>query len=201
MSLKSKKLLTLLSVIIFIIYLCLLVWIITFKCNLQSAFIDSYYYFKDKSVLERFFKYIIPFFFYSSELNSFEFTGANIEDFLNVLVFIPLGIYLSYFSKKEHFLKTLTIAFLLSLCFELFQLFSTIGSFASADLITNTLGAGLGVIAFKILYNENLSEKRLLCFNVITICLIIIFIPVLIVATVNTAKIFDLYISILLKTL
>lgn len=74
------------------------------------------------------------------------------EPVLNIVMLIPLGIYLRYYFKRG-FWTTLLIGFLLSLSFELIQLSALFGIyprpyrlFQVDDLINNTLGACVGYL-------------------------------------------------------
>ncbi|MEG0378374.1 MAG: VanZ family protein, partial [Eubacterium sp.] len=72
------------------------------------------------------------------------------EPFFNVLLLLPLGVYLRYYFKRSWF-QTVIIAFLFSLSFEFIQLSALFGIyprpyrlFQVDDLINNTLGALIG---------------------------------------------------------
>ena len=69
----------------------------------------------------------------------------------NVCVFVPLGIFLpKLFSKCQNPLLTILFSFELSLCVEIIQLITKVGSFDVDDIILNTLGGALGYITYKI---------------------------------------------------
>ena len=61
---------------------------------------------------------------------------------LNVLLFLPWGIYLSFFYDKK---RTVGSALVLSSLVEVTQLFANFGVFSVEDIILNTLGAFLGI--------------------------------------------------------
>ncbi|MDX5338749.1 MAG: VanZ family protein [Cyclobacteriaceae bacterium] len=67
---------------------------------------------------------------------------------LNVLIFIPFGMYLQLLFPKNHWFKNLFYSFLLSIFLETFQYLFRIGAFDTTDLITNTAGGfmGLGMV-------------------------------------------------------
>ena len=74
------------------------------------------------------------------------------EPFFNVLLLLPLGIYLRYYFRRG-FVGTVAIAFLVSLSFELLQLSALFGLyprpyrlFQTDDLIANTFGAVIGYV-------------------------------------------------------
>ena len=67
------------------------------------------------------------------------------DAFNNILLFVPFGLAVPILLKKKVILKTILFGFLLSLAFELVQLFTGFGGFQFLDLIANTIGAALGL--------------------------------------------------------
>lgn len=201
MNIKSEKTLNLLSKIIFIIYIGLIIWIIMFKCNLIDSMTDAYLFLKDMSIKERILVFSTPFKNYFLEsINSPKYVFTE-DDLLNVIIFIPMGLYLSYFIKNKKFLKVLLITFGVSLFFELFQLFTVIGSFTIQDLMTNVIGGIIGYLVYKLIFIKKESKQRTTILNVISIIGIIVFVPILLYAIINTIKHFDFYIDILTRRL
>lgn len=158
--------------------------------------LKTYCYFSQMNLEQRFKFFLVPFNDYFIEpftqtrMNTFQ------DDMLNIAIFIPLGLYVSYFIKNRKFLKTLGIAFILSATFEVFQLFSLVGAFASKDLITNLLGAILGYFIFRLIYKKNNGVIRLTILNVLSIFAVITFVPIAIFAIVNTIQDINIYIEI-----
>lgn len=78
----------------------------------------------------------------------------------NILIFIPIGIYMPYFIKKINLKKIIIIGIFSSLMIELTQLFiNTILTYNYRsvdvdDLILNTIGTIVGYFLFKILYKK-----------------------------------------------
>lgn len=71
--------------------------------------------------------------------------GMLRSDYLNIIMFMPLGIILPLMWKKYHQFKyTVQFAFFLSLFIEISQLFTRFRATDINDIITNTLGAVLG---------------------------------------------------------
>ena len=70
--------------------------------------------------------------------------------FGNVFIFIPFGIFLPMASRYRSFFATLYAGFGLSLCVEMFQFVSRVGSFDVDDLLLNTIGGITGYIIFMI---------------------------------------------------
>lgn len=199
MNIRSEKLLKMLSIIIFILYMIILVWVIIFKCNMLQSVESTYIFFKGFTLKERFEYFLIPFmdYFEGPFVNEFERTFS--DDVLNVLIFIPFGLYVSYFIKKNKFGKVVLLSFLLSLFFEMFQLFSAIGCYSTKDLITNVLGGIFGFLLYKILYKENQSIRYIIL-NICSCLVIIAILPIAIYAVVNTCKCFDYYLNVISKT-
>lgn len=199
MFLKSEKLFKILSIIIFIIYILLLIWVVMFKCNLIFSISKTYEYFGSFTLRERFLFFIVPFEDYVKGPFLEQIDIIIEDDILNVAIFVPMGLYLTLFLKKFRLLKVVVITFSISLFFEVFQLFSLIGSFATKDLITNTLGAIIGYLACILLYRENNHPIKYIIFNIISIIVILIFMPILIYGIINTIKHFDVYVDVLLR--
>ncbi|HCM90232.1 MULTISPECIES: VanZ family protein [Vagococcus] len=86
-------------------------------------------------------------------------TGILHSDYLNILMFVPLGFLLPLMWSKYHsFKETLKYAFFLSLFIELSQLFTRFRATDINDLITNTFGAVIGWL-FYLAVSKWLLEK------------------------------------------
>ena len=193
---KEIKRLNILSIILFCIYILLLIWIVLFKCNIYLSITNGYFEFKTLTLKERFDYYLIPFIDYFN--NDFTQTFIKLKDgILNVIVFIPLGLYLSFFIKKNKFIKVIFYTFLISLLFEIIQLFSLLGSFQTEDLILNTFSGLLGYIIYKIIY----KEKNIKVLNILSLIFIIILTPILIYGVINTINMIDVYINVITRSL
>ena len=190
MDIKSKKMLSMFSKILFALYLTILVWVVIFKCNIAISLTGGYLYLKTITIQERFLVYMVPF--------QNGITKWDSDTILNVIVFIPMGLYVSYFIKHKKFLMALLISFGASLFLEVFQLFTLMGSYQSEDLIVNTLGGIIGYLIYKLIYKD--TPRRILIFNIISLVVLILIVPVVIYAIVNTILNFDLYISIVNRT-
>ena len=74
-----------------------------------------------------------------------------VDTILNVILFIPLGIFLPLLYKKyDKIGKVVLIGFLISVSIEIVQMFGC-GATDINDLITNTVGACLGFCIYKVL--------------------------------------------------
>ncbi len=67
----------------------------------------------------------------------------------NIILFIPCGIFVHQFSKKRNVLRSVFRCFLISLLIETCQLFLP-SSFDVDDLLLNTVGGAIGVLALHI---------------------------------------------------
>ncbi|MEG0254582.1 VanZ family protein [Vagococcus sp.] len=75
--------------------------------------------------------------------------GMLRSDYLNIIMFMPLGVILPLMWKKYHRFKyTFQFAFFLSLFIEISQLFTRFRATDINDLITNTLGACAGWLLY-----------------------------------------------------
>ena len=93
------------------------------------------------------FKEIRRFITYREQLGMFA-VFANL--FGNILIFVPYGFFISMAAVRRGFFKTLFYSFGLSLCVEVVQLFTRVGSFDVDDILLNTIGGVLGYILFVI---------------------------------------------------
>jgi glycopeptide antibiotics resistance protein len=119
-----------LTTMLFIIYLTALYWILLLKLGVRFSYMG-----------ERRMN-LIPF----SE--PFILTSENI---LNVVIFVPLGIYGAVLFEKWLFGKKLLFVFLITLLVEGLQYILRVGAFDVTDIITNTLGGIVGLMIFKLL--------------------------------------------------
>ena len=193
---KEIKRLNILSIILFCIYILLLIWIVLLKCNIYLSITNGYFEFKTLTLKERFDYYLIPFIDYINNDSTQTFIKFK-DGILNVFVFIPLGLYLSFFIKKNKFIKVIFYTFLISLLFEIIQLFSLLGSFQTEDLILNTFSGLLGYIIYKIIY----KEKNIKVLNILSLICIIILTPILIYGVINTINMIDVYIDVITRSL
>ena len=193
---KELKRLNILSIILFCIYILLLIWIVLFKCNIYLSITNGYFEFKTLTLKERFDYYLIPFIDYFNNDSTQTFIKLK-DGILNVFVFIPLGLYLSFFIKNNKFIKVIFYTFLISLLFEIIQLFSLLGSFQTEDLILNLFSGLLGYIIYKIIY----KEKNIKVLNILSLICIIILTPILIYGVINTINMIDVYIDVITRSL
>ncbi len=84
----------------------------------------------------------------------------------NVIVFIPLGLYVNMLKKEWKWHKKVGLIAGLSLIFEMLQYIFAIGATDITDLITNTLGGILGLGIYEIL-NKILKTKTNRVLNIL----------------------------------
>lgn len=87
------------------------------------------------------------------------------EIYLNIIIFIPFGIYLSMLKDNLCLIEKSIIIFCVSLFFEVTQYIFAIGGADITDLISNTLGGIVGVLFYgfvlKISRNKEKTNKIL----------------------------------------
>jgi glycopeptide antibiotics resistance protein len=122
-----------LTIVLFVIYLIALFWILLFKLGVRFSYMEN------RSVN------LIPF-------SEFLILNGKIdfgELIMNVIIFVPFGIYAGVLFKRRMFGKSLFFFFLLSLIIEGLQFIFRLGAFDITDIITNTLGGVIGLMIFK----------------------------------------------------
>lgn len=171
----------------FITYLLVLIWVISLKCNMEWPVFMSRLSMGSMTLAER-----AEWSFCHFRFNEDGpiYSPAAIEDMVvNVILFLAVGMLLPMILEKRKYVATPLVAFGLSLTFELVQFFSTVGGFAYIDLITNTLGAILGMIIIHLLLkviNPPLATKILAVVEVA-------FIAIVIYGTINTVNNIHIY--------
>jgi glycopeptide antibiotics resistance protein len=133
--------------VLFIIYGIALFWILLLKLGVQFSYMDN-------RVVN-----LIPF----HQL----FTGQGKLDvgeiMMNVVIFVPLGIYTGVLFKKWTFAMKLFFFFIISLMFEGLQFILRSGAFDTTDIINNTVGGMAGLIIFKAIetwFNNSVRSQK-----------------------------------------
>ena len=119
--------------ILFAVYILILVWILLFK---MSFSIDELY--KNRNIN------IIP--FMGSVIVNGKIDTSEIIN--NIIVFIPVGIYVCMLKKDWSILKKISVGFFISLGIEVLQFVLAIGATDITDLIGNTFGGIIGIGVF-----------------------------------------------------
>ena len=131
-----------LTTVLFLIYLIALYWILLLKLGVQFSYMGN----------RR--ANLIPF---------SEPVILNSENILNVVIFVPLGIYAAILLERWIFGKKLLFFFLLSLLVEGLQYILRVGAFDVTDMITNTLGGVIGLMVFKAVekaFNNSVKAQK-----------------------------------------
>ena len=120
----------------------------------------------------------------------------NQSAYLNVLVFIPFGIFWSFLCEKKLLRSATMASFGLSLLIEGAQLFTMIGNYGIGDVICNTLGGSFGALLFLILNKIAFIRNHFKKILAVMICISCV---VLFVLVYNTAIHLDVYMDILFR--
>ena len=135
------------TIILFISYLVAICWILLFKLGVRFSYMGN------RRVN------LIPF----SEpliLNGKIDVG---EIILNVVIFVPLGVYTGILFGRWVFGRKLFFLFLISLIVEGLQFILAVGAFDITDIITNTLGGIIGLTIFKAIekgFNNSVKAQK-----------------------------------------
>ena len=112
--------------------------------HITAVFVFCYYLFGILTVAGIGYTSTISF---SPKISLIPFLGmitGPIDTILNLILFVPLGVFLPFLYKRYHHIKTVALTgFLFSLSVEIVQMFGW-GSSDINDLIINTAGACLG---------------------------------------------------------
>ena len=197
LNLDSKKTFYDISKILFISYTIIFIWIVIFKCSLVDDLKITHQNISRLSLYERLLN--------TSEIESLIYriqTGeylhrSILEPFLNIVIFVPIGMYVTYFQRKKSIFNTYITSLILSLSIELIQFATMIGGFSYLDLITNVIGGILGYFAYRIIYRET----RIRILNAISIVFVSLAAPIAILAIVSTIANINFYIDVVLRRL
>ena len=154
-----------LTTVLFIIYLIALYWILLLKLGVRFSYMEN----------RR--ANLIPF---SEPLI---LSGENI---LNIVIFVPLGIYVGILFERWILGKRLVFVFLLSLLVEGLQYILRLGAFDVTDIITNTLGGVIGLIIFSAIgkaFNNRVKAQKFI--NIIAATGTILMILLLVLLKMN----------------
>lgn len=88
-------------------------------------------------------------------------TFSWVYDFGNIAAFIPFGIVIPLLYRFS-FRKFISLFVLTILVLELLQALTYLGSFDVDDVISNTLGAAIGFIAYSVGFSSKISYKKLI---------------------------------------
>ena len=134
--------------VLFGIYLIALFWILLFKLGVHFSYMEN-----------------------SRSINLIPFRAPVIlngkldfgEMIMNVLIFVPLGIYAGILYKRWIIAKKLFLFFIISLIIESLQLIFGMGAFDITDIINNTLGGTIGLLTYigiEKLFNNSVKAQK-----------------------------------------
>ena len=149
--------------ILFAVYILILVWILLFK---MSFSLDELY--KNRSIN------LIPF-MGSVVVNGRIYINEIID---NILVFIPLGIYICMLKEDWSILRKISVGFFISLGIEVLQFVLAIGATDITDLIGNTLGGIIGIGVFY-LFSKLFKNKTNKIINILALIVTILLVSMI----------------------
>ena len=149
--------------ILFAVYFLILVWILLFK---MSFSLDELY--KSRSIN------LIPF-MGSVVVNGRIYINEIID---NILVFIPLGIYICMLKEDWSILRKISVGFFISLGIEVLQFILAIGATDITDLIGNTLGGIIGIGVFY-LFSKLFKNKTNKIINILALIVTILLVSMI----------------------
>lgn len=107
-----------------VVYLLILVWVVLFHATLETL----------NSAFDPDFRVINLYLYFN-----------GIESILNVLVFVPLGLYFGVLLDKNSMIQKVGLVAAASLLLEITQYILAVGATDIMDLISNTIGGGVGL--------------------------------------------------------
>ena len=98
---------------------------------------------------------MIPFrtissYLFSGDIINQSFAISNLLG--NIVIFIPMGIYLPLLIKRKPLLIHTIIISCINICVEIFQYIFAVGASDIDDVILNTIGGFIGILLFRILH-------------------------------------------------
>ncbi len=154
------------TTVLFIIYLIALFWILLAKLGVRFSYMEN------RQVS------LIPF----REAILFNGKVDVAEIVLNVVIFVPMGIYAGILFGRWNMGRKIFFVFLISGIVEGLQYILAIGAFDITDIITNTSGGIIGLLLFKAIekgFNNRVKAQKFINIiaaigTVITILLLIL---------------------------
>ncbi|MBT2158015.1 glycopeptide resistance protein VanZ1 [Clostridioides difficile] len=157
---------------LFIVYIIILTWIILFKLQFDISSLET---------------------MNLRSINLVPFAGSLIinnrvdisEIILNVVIFVPFGIYVCMLKEEWSFIKKVIPIFITSLAFETLQYIFALGASDITDLIGNTLGGIIGIAVFMLLSKifKNNTIKIINVLALIVTIIVVLFLGLVILQT------------------
>ncbi len=191
---KEDTLFTL-SKALFPTYIVLFLWVIIFKCNWIEDMLITHNLIKEMSFYQRILNFSeIQSVIYSLQTGNIWNRGM-LEPFLNIVIFLPIGLYLAFFFKERRSINTALTSIAISFALETTQLLTLIGGFSYLDIVTNTMGGVIGYYIYRLIYRKNCIRGL----NILSVAMLVLLFPIAIFATVNTLINVETYIDIILR--
>lgn len=139
--------------VLFILYLCLLSYLMFFSESFGRTDTDRVYAY---NLIP--FKEIIRFFKYRRVIG---WPAFLINMVGNVAAFMPCGFFLPVVSRRsKRWQNTVVFSFAFSFMLETLQLVFKVGSFDVDDMLLNTLGAALGFLCYQFVQHIRVKLRR-----------------------------------------
>ena len=174
-----------------VLYVFILLWMLIFKFSNAEMLARNYKNLSELNLKERFLWDIVP--FYTRQNHTLQ----RLEFVANSLVFAPFGVLLNYLFKKRCIIRDFALCVGFSMAIEVFQLYTLLGGFATADLIMNSLGYFVGLVLYYLIFKKRTVKTCIWTCRVANA----IFLPLFIYALVTTLQNGELILSILTKQL
>lgn len=174
-----------------VLYVFILLWMLIFKFSNAEMLARNYKNLSELNLRERFLWDIVP--FYTRQNHTLQ----RLEFVANSLVFAPFGVLLNYLFKKRCIIRDFALCVGFSMAIEVFQLYTLLGGFATADLIMNSLGYFVGLLIYYLIFKKRTVKTCIWTCRIANA----IFLPLFIWALVTTLQNGELILSILTKQL
>jgi len=159
---KSRKVMNGLLISGLIFYILFMLWTIIFKYVMPwQLFSPDRYYSRTVN--------FIPFL----DVVKGNFTALDIYG--NILVFVPMGIYVSMFSSRTKWYLNLLKIVGVSFAIEFTQYVLAIGAADTTDIVTNSIGGLIGIMIYIIIIKMAKTAER--AKNFIVICSVLVMVP------------------------
>ncbi len=147
------------TVFLYGVFICYILFLIKLLLLSRVSLLDL---FNSQRTLDRSIN-LIPFYsikeyIFSNSATIKKFAFANVVG--NIVIFIPLGTYLSLFKNNKRVITNLLFIFIVSLFIEIIQGILGIGASDIDDIILNCLGGLVGILGYKFLLFLLRDEKK-----------------------------------------
>lgn len=162
-----KKIINNLFIAGFVFYVLVVVWQILFKYSSPLQLFGNREYFRSVN--------LIPF----NDIINGNFNKLDIVG--NIILFIPLGIYLNIINPTSKIANNICIIIGTSLGFECIQYILGLGATDTTDIITNTVGGLIGIGIYTVI--EKVFTNKVKVKNFVTICSTVVMVFVGVILT------------------